>query len=146
MLEKFAKDDRLEQMSAQRRRQKQLEHQREVQTLIEARRTALAVERASQAERLAEEQQIAEERRRIIEEERQLILQQHAEQLFGYLPKGVIKNENDLEFMGPAYKAEYCPKSRNLVDLVEKSLVSTQQAAKNDRNSVSSSSSNNMRK
>ena len=41
MLAKFAEDDRLEQMNAQRRRMRQLEHRRAVEKLIEERRLAL---------------------------------------------------------------------------------------------------------
>lgn len=38
MLARFAEDDRIEQMNAQKRRMKQLEHRREVEKLIEERR------------------------------------------------------------------------------------------------------------
>lgn len=38
MMAKFAEDDRIDQMNAQRRRMKQLEHKREVEKLIEDRR------------------------------------------------------------------------------------------------------------
>lgn len=38
MMDKFAEDDRIDQMNAQRRRRKQLEHKREVEKLIEDRR------------------------------------------------------------------------------------------------------------
>lgn len=38
MLEKFAEDDRIEQMNAQKRRMRQLEHKRAVERLIEERR------------------------------------------------------------------------------------------------------------
>lgn len=38
MMEKFAEDDRIEQMNAQKRRMKQLEHRRAVEKLIEDRR------------------------------------------------------------------------------------------------------------
>ena len=38
MMEKFAEDDRIEQMNAQKRRMKQLEHKRAVEELIQSRR------------------------------------------------------------------------------------------------------------
>lgn len=38
MMDKFAEDDRIDQMNARRRRMKQLEHKREVEKLIEERR------------------------------------------------------------------------------------------------------------
>lgn len=41
MLAKFAEDDRLEQMNAQRRRMRQLEHKRAVEKLIEERKAML---------------------------------------------------------------------------------------------------------
>ena len=45
MLEKFAEDDRIEQMNAQKRRMKQLEHKRAVEALIEDRRQQFQRER-----------------------------------------------------------------------------------------------------
>jgi len=38
VLAKFAEDDRIEQMNAQKRRMKQLEHQRAVERMLEERR------------------------------------------------------------------------------------------------------------
>ena len=49
MLAKFAEDDRIEQMNAQKRRMKQLEHKRSVQALIEERREQFARERVGGA-------------------------------------------------------------------------------------------------
>ena len=45
MLEKFAEDDRIEQMNAQKRRMKQLEHKKAVERLIEDRRLQFQRER-----------------------------------------------------------------------------------------------------
>lgn len=45
MLEKFAEDDRIEQMNAQKRRMKQLEHKKAVERLIEERRIQFQRER-----------------------------------------------------------------------------------------------------
>ena len=45
MLAKFAEDDRIEQMNAQRRRMKQLEHKRAVEKLIEDRKEQFRRER-----------------------------------------------------------------------------------------------------
>ena len=45
MLEKFAEDDRIEQMNAQKRRMKQLEHKKAVEKLIEDRRVQFQRER-----------------------------------------------------------------------------------------------------
>ena len=45
MLAKFAEDDRIELMNAQKRRMKQLEHKRAVETLIEDRRKQFEAEK-----------------------------------------------------------------------------------------------------
>lgn len=47
MLAKFAEDDRIEQMNAQKRRMKQLEHRRAVQRLIEERRKQFLADKVS---------------------------------------------------------------------------------------------------
>ena len=49
MLEKFAEDDRIEQMNAQKRRMKQLEHKRAVEKLIEDRRIQFQRERVGRS-------------------------------------------------------------------------------------------------
>ena len=46
-------------------------------------------------------------RRRIIEEERIKLLKEHATKLLGYLPKGVIRDESDLNHLGPEFQQEY---------------------------------------
>lgn len=38
MMQKYAEDDRIEQMNAQKRRMKQLEHQRAIEKILEQRR------------------------------------------------------------------------------------------------------------
>ena len=48
MMAKFAEDDRLEQMNAQKRRMKQLEHRRAVEKLIEERRQQFQMEKVSE--------------------------------------------------------------------------------------------------
>ena len=47
MLAKFAEDDRIEQMNAQKRRMKQLEHKRAVEALIEDRRKQFEAEKVN---------------------------------------------------------------------------------------------------
>lgn len=46
-------------------------------------------------------------RRKIIEEERIKLLKEHATKLLGYLPKGVIRDESDLDAMGVQFKDEF---------------------------------------
>ena len=74
MLAKFADDDRIEQMNAQKRRMKQLEHRRAVETLIEDRRKQFEAEKAAEMDEMEQERQRQAMRQQIIEEERQKLL------------------------------------------------------------------------
>lgn len=87
MLAKFAEDDRLEQMNAQKRRMKQLEHRRAVERLIEDRRRQFQAEKEAELEARRDEERMELLRREIVEEERQKLLKEHAAHLLGYLPK-----------------------------------------------------------
>ena len=115
MLEKFAEDDRIEQMNAQKRRMKQLEHKRAVEKLIEDRRIQFQRERVrrlslycqwqllccpflflnslffclqeAELEARREQERMEAYRRQIIEQERQRMLKEHASKLLGFLPK-----------------------------------------------------------
>ncbi|KAL7980281.1 hypothetical protein Chor_014610 [Crotalus horridus] len=106
-LAKFAEDDRIEQMNAQKRRMKQLEHRREVEKLIQERRKQVIADRESELE----ERQIEERRRGIvadiIEEERQKLLKEHAVKLLGYLPRGILKDEQDVNMLGEEFRQAY---------------------------------------
>lgn len=88
---KFAEDDRIEQMNAQKRRMKQQEHKRAVEELLEQRRDHFQQERERDLLEREREKQGAQIRSKIIEEERQKLLAKHAQNLLGYLPKGIIR-------------------------------------------------------
>ena len=90
MLDKFAEDDKIEQMNAQRRRMKKEEHKRAVQLLLEERRKQKDHERIMKDEEIREQEREDKERHKIIEEERMRILQQNIEKLVGHIPKGVL--------------------------------------------------------
>ncbi|XP_063170574.1 meiosis-specific nuclear structural protein 1 [Candoia aspera] len=113
MLAKFAEDDRIEQMNAQKRRMKQLEHRREVEKLIEERRKQFIAGK----EREVEERQIDERRKGriddIIEEERQKLLKEHAVKLLGYLPRGILKDEQDVNILGEEFRQAYQKRTRD---------------------------------
>lgn len=87
MLAKFAEDDRIEQLNAQKRRMKQQEHKRAVEKLIEERRAQFANDRARELQEREEEEALERLRLQIIEDERQRLLREHASKLLGYLPK-----------------------------------------------------------
>lgn len=107
MMAKFAEDDRIEQMNANKRRMKQLEHKRAVEKLIEDRKSQFAADRERELEERREEERMEAFRKQIIEEERQKLLREHAMRLLGYLPKGVIRDSGDLHMLGSEFKDAY---------------------------------------
>merc|ERR1711988_1578866 len=107
MLAKFAEDDRIEQMNAQKRRMKQLEHKRAVELLLDERRAQFAREREAELDQRRHQEEMQRFRQQIIEEERQRLLREHAKKLLGYLPKGVIRDDNDLDMLGGEFKDTY---------------------------------------
>uniref|UniRef100_A0A8C6B5W8 Meiosis-specific nuclear structural protein 1 n=1 Tax=Monodon monoceros TaxID=40151 RepID=A0A8C6B5W8_MONMO len=111
MLAKFAEDDRIELMNAQKQRMKQLEHKRAVEKLIEERRNQFLAEK----QRELEEWQLQQRRQgcinEIIEEERLKLLKEHATKLLGYLPKGVFKKEDDIDMLGEEFRKAYQKRS-----------------------------------
>jgi len=98
MLAKFAEEDRLEQLSAQRRRMKQLEHKREVERLLDERRAAYEEQRLQEAQEREVEERAERFRQEIIERERQRLLAEHLPNLDA-LPKGVLSTEEDTVFL-----------------------------------------------
>jgi len=110
MLDKFAEDDKLEQMNAQRRRMKREEHKRSVQILLEERQRKRQADKEQQKEENKEKEREEEETRRIIEEERMRILKQNIDRLVGHVPKGVL-SQDDIDALGgklkTIYKKEY---------------------------------------
>merc|ERR1719215_2202518 len=105
LLQKFAEDDRIEQMNEAKRRMKVQEHKREAARLIELRRDMY--ENARQVERAHVESLRAEEQDRqvIIEAERQRLLQDHAAHLRDFLPKGTLECPEDFAMLFPDAQA-----------------------------------------
>merc|ERR1712151_529179 len=97
LLDKFAEDDRIEQMNEQKRRMKVQEHKREAERLMQVKREKF--EQARQQE-LAEEAKLREEevrRQSIVEAARIQLLKDHAGELQGFLPKGTLEHAGDLD-------------------------------------------------
>ena len=107
MMEKFAADDKIEQMNAQKRRMKQLEHKRATEQLIDERRRMKIAEREEELNQAKQAEHLEKFRRMIIEEERRKLIQEHAEKLLGYLPKGVFKDSSDLELLSDDLRKKY---------------------------------------
>lgn len=87
LLEKFAEDDRLEQMNAQRRRMRELEHKREIERLWQEKLAIYKAQReAEQAEQEFKRQEESRQRS-IIEQEKARLLAEHAAILQQHHPK-----------------------------------------------------------
>lgn len=86
-MEKFAEDERLEQMNAQKRRMRELEHKREIERLWQEK---LAIYRAQREMELEEKRIQEEEARRkqmVVEMEKERLLREHGMVLNQYHPK-----------------------------------------------------------
>nr|CDS28087.1 meiosis specific nuclear structural protein [Hymenolepis microstoma] len=92
LLAQMAKCDRIEQISDEKRRQKKLDHRRELNLMIERRAQELVKLRLEEENAQAQIQRQEELRRRIVEEERNRLLREHAEQLLGFLPRDLSSN------------------------------------------------------
>mmetsp|Transcript_43973 Transcript_43973/g.131828 ORF Transcript_43973/g.131828 Transcript_43973/m.131828 type:complete len:497 (-) Transcript_43973:323-1813(-) len=95
LMARFAEQDRLEQLNAQKRRMKLAEHQRAVSDMIDDKRRRYMEQKArdeaeAEAVRAADERKLA-----LIEDERRKLLIEAAE-LREYLPRGVIRDQADL--------------------------------------------------
>ncbi|ORZ38417.1 tumor suppressor, Mitostatin-domain-containing protein [Catenaria anguillulae PL171] len=110
MLSKLADDARLDQLSREKKRLKQLEHKRAVDAMVEERRKQIEAEKVLEQEERRKEQELEEFRQRVIEQERQRLLREHASRLLGHLPKGVFKNQDDLDLFDEEFRAKFSRK------------------------------------
>lgn len=90
MLAKYADEERIEQMNAQKKRMKVLEHKRAVEALIQERREREEKERKADQELYIREAELEKYKRNVIEQERRRLLLDHARNLIGFLPKVVL--------------------------------------------------------
>lgn len=96
---KFAEDDRLEQMNAQKRRMKTMEHQRAVQAMIDDKRQAYMEQKAREEIELAARRIEDERKLALVEEERRRLLAEAAQLGIEFLPPGVIRDQRDLDYI-----------------------------------------------
>ena len=87
MTEKMERDSKLDQLSDQKRRMKQQEHNRAIEKIIQERRKLRDQERSVTEAEAEARNQLNKYRREIIEQERQRLLREHAKNLLGYLPR-----------------------------------------------------------
>lgn len=86
-MEKFAEDDRIEQMKQASKRMKQQEHRKAVNALVEDRRRILSERKDVEKRQEALDFELVQYKTAVIEQERQRLLRDHASKLAGFLPK-----------------------------------------------------------
>ncbi|KAJ3029295.1 mannosyl-oligosaccharide alpha-1,2-mannosidase [Rhizophlyctis rosea] len=107
MLQKYAEDERLDQLATQKRRMKQLEHKRAVDALVEQRRQLLKEEFERQMAEDGREEEFERFRKEVVEQERQRLLREHVGGLVGFLPKGVLRDERDMELFDEEFRRRF---------------------------------------
>lgn len=101
MMEKFAADDRVEELGRQKKAQTKVEHARRVQELIDEKRRQREEDAMREAMLLEKQRQREEELKQLVAQERQRLLLEHGPKLQGFLPKGLT--EADMEILRTAY-------------------------------------------
>lgn len=94
----LAEKDKLDQLSNERRRQKQMDHRREIQELLELRKSKRVAEFAGKLKIREIEEREEQRKEELIEEERIKMLKEHAAALIGFLPRGILR-DSDREFL-----------------------------------------------
>ena len=87
MAQKFAEDERLEQMNAQKRRMRELQHKRDIEQLWQEK---LAVYRAQREQEWEERRLVAEQeeiKRQIVAQEKERLFREHQNILHQFNPK-----------------------------------------------------------
>nr|CAH8824948.1 unnamed protein product [Trichobilharzia regenti] len=97
MLAKFEEDERLEKEELHKRHMKQMEYANEAHKLLIEKRQRIMQEYAKARKELEEEKQRVLTEQRIVEEERQRMLRQHANNLWNHLPKGIFRSKEEYE-------------------------------------------------
>ena len=87
MAEKFAEDERLEQLNANKRRMKELEHKRDIERLWEEKLTVYREQREQEWEEIRQKQEQEALMRQVVEEYKQRLLQENANLLSEFNPK-----------------------------------------------------------
>jgi len=87
MAEKFAEDERLEQMNAQKRRMRELQHKRDIEKLWQEKLAVYRVQREQEWEERRQKQVEETIQREIVAAQKEKLLREHAEILNQFNPK-----------------------------------------------------------
>lgn len=94
----LAEKDKLDQLSNERRRQKLMDHRREIQELLQMRKNNRVTEFAGILREREKEEREEQRKEELIKEERIKMLKEHAAALIGFLPRGIFR-DSDREFL-----------------------------------------------
>lgn len=95
MRKKFAEDEAKEQSEEHHRRQAKLHHKDLIRQQLDDRRSMMDDEKALEAEIAAENARREDYRKKVVQEARKRLLEEHATKLQGFLPGTVFANENE---------------------------------------------------
>eukprot|EP00697_Spironema_sp_BW2_P013056 gnl/Spiro4/29791_TR14637_c0_g1_i1.p1 gnl/Spiro4/29791_TR14637_c0_g1~~gnl/Spiro4/29791_TR14637_c0_g1_i1.p1 ORF type:complete len:500 (+),score=185.58 gnl/Spiro4/29791_TR14637_c0_g1_i1:65-1564(+) len=94
MMEKFAEDERIDMLNARARQQRQLNHRKQVEQMIVERRRQQEQAREADRDIMRNILRAEKERDDLVEAERKRLIREHAMNLLGYLPKGVLHDQD----------------------------------------------------
>ncbi|KAF5295555.1 hypothetical protein FQR65_LT10418 [Abscondita terminalis] len=106
MVAKLIEDERLDQLSNEKKRMKLIQLRKDVEKMLQDRRQLRAEQMQLQMRLIEDERKEEAERLRLIQEERIRMLQEHAAKLIGYLPKGVL-GPDDLQYLDTTVAEAY---------------------------------------
>lgn len=114
LMQKFAEDERIEQMNQQKRRMRIEAHKREASRLMDLRKEAF--EKARSDERLFVQQQKDDDAYRhiVIEEERRKLIEEFGIPLKDFLPKGTLQTKDDYDMIFNRPKVDTVKRPGNL--------------------------------
>ncbi|GFS31289.1 uncharacterized protein TNIN_134881 [Trichonephila inaurata madagascariensis] len=113
LMTKLYEEDKLELMSKQKQHQKKLEHMRIAQAMIEESRRKKAAEKAREIADKKYQEELESERIKMVKQEKMRFLKNHANELLGYLPKGIFESDQAIEELGDDFKKFYFRKGCN---------------------------------
>ncbi|KAJ3051021.1 mannosyl-oligosaccharide alpha-1,2-mannosidase [Rhizophlyctis rosea] len=107
MLAQYQHETNLALLSDARRGQKQLEHRRAVDQLVEQRRQMMKEQLEREVAEGRYEEELQRYREEVVEVERQRMLREHVGGLVGFLPKGVLRDEKDLDLFDEEFRKKF---------------------------------------
>ncbi len=100
-------DDKIEQMNKNKKRMKQIEHKKMVDKHVQEKLEMLQKQLETENAAKLKEKEIEQYKEKVIEQERQRLLLEHATKLVGFLPKGVLRDKDDLELFDKEFKERF---------------------------------------